>query len=1484
MNRFQQYQPRNFAGWRYPMSICPTSNINISIPPRLHGLVRFIKIASRGKNAIEKNFLSTKNYSHDDPILIQHLESGGNYGVLGSNSLVIIDLDNETLVTHAEPLLPPTFTVLSGSGRGPHRYYRVIGNKGKNVTLVNPQKPDENWGNIQAAGKYVVGPGSIHPSGGSYTVINDIPVTEIAFEELERIFSQFIRVKREINEDDIRRHYGLYSDVFTTITLNDVGCYPVNPIDRGNGEIQGAHPIHGSEGGMNFAINTHKNTFHCFPEGTLVDTPIGLAPIENIKPGDVVYGKNGQYNSVTCTFNRKYTGKLFEIKTGLQEIRVTEGHPILIARCKKCKKEYEPYIACKPNCPRLRKDGKHNCSADPTPEIKWENVEHINPETDFVILPRNETIGEIQFDLKKYRKLGNYKIKTPETIPLNKETAKIFGLYVAEGHVSNGGLQGYKIKKRYLSRVQFTFGIKEEDLAIELKNLIEKWFGVRVQISRYPNRSTILVQFGSTIVARFLHDVFGNGANKKQFGVCLHAKPEILEVLYEYYFKGDGNLRTIVGEMGTRSISKKLTEEVQILLFNLNIHNNSYLSKEHVSYQKNGNKLNNSDIYTVKYPKNRKQVFSWQDKNKNWYIPIKSVDWSEFSGVVYNIETEDHTYQIPFVVHNCYRHESGGGPLEWLAISEGIIDCADAGPGCLRGDKFKAVLEIAKERGFKISLPKKLPPRRPKILTDETTPPPRPPTPTPAEHTCEQNSSYEDVEDYFSQSEQIVDPEPPIDHAPVGEPRITVLEAIPDQIPDADILLLDAPPRLGKTHRVVTWAASLYHTANMITTSHSIVEQQLRIFRENKNAWSTAVHLEGKDRCCIKKDQDSCKLCEYYPFDGENFLDIRQYVKDQLNDKKILTKENVNKNTGVMYCPYYILRHAEPFADYCFTVVANLDKVSKRECTFIDEDPAIDHFFANSVDLIDASFHQSSASATSKLEERWKGIEKYKEYLENHRHEGRKFLLRAIEILEQFRAILNVENMTRETKQSLIEQLNAIDTTLPELTIEPYKLIDHVKRFELPDTFSPYVEALIYQYTPKKFIWSGSNPTTLHMVAVADQLTRPIPEGKIVVIGSTRAELFVRAVHQTYNRSYKVIRIPNFPYSEWFAFLVVREETTRSGKRLIEQVLKKSSRTNELYRYPMLVLTGSEKHQRRLKSILGGIAHSSSDENRIGQLWNKRGGFINIFYQNSVISRGIDVDFYNMMVLYTSDFATPYWSARLEVARENHDVDDAEFARSIIDAITVDETTNSVLRISPVRTTQDSLVRIVILTDNDLWKIKPDVIAGSLLKPVDADFFDTPRWEQILETRRLGLHDIWQDPSDPAVIAQGLHELRPPNLSQFERMITGSTELAPREWRRNHNPAHLTHIEGEIRKRLQHGQAHGSRISEIALVNYVVRRKSSRDKRLEDAFTPETILRILQDMVRSGEIIREYENNRSMLSLRERYVPPDIGNSDQFDV
>ena len=54
----------------------------------------------------------------------------------------------------------------------------------------------------------------------------------------------------------------------------------------------------------------------------------------------------------------------------------------------------------------------------------------------------------------------------------------------------------------------------------------------------------------------------------------------------------------------------------------------------------------------------------------------------------------------------CRRHETGGGPLEALAVATGIIDCSEARPGCLRDKKIWAqVMAELRSRNYDVAPP-----------------------------------------------------------------------------------------------------------------------------------------------------------------------------------------------------------------------------------------------------------------------------------------------------------------------------------------------------------------------------------------------------------------------------------------------------------------------------------------------------------------------------------------------------------------------------------------------------------------------------------------------------------------------------------------------------------------------------------------------------------------------------------------------------------
>lgn len=52
-------------------------------------------------------------------------------------------------------------------------------------------------------------------------------------------------------------------------------------------------------------------------------------------------------------------------------------------------------------------------------------------------------------------------------------------------------------------------------------------------------------------------------------------------------------------------------------------------------------------------------------------------------------------------VWKCFRCDSGGGPLELLAVMMGLIECDEAGPGCLKGHR-QAIYEELRRRGYEV--------------------------------------------------------------------------------------------------------------------------------------------------------------------------------------------------------------------------------------------------------------------------------------------------------------------------------------------------------------------------------------------------------------------------------------------------------------------------------------------------------------------------------------------------------------------------------------------------------------------------------------------------------------------------------------------------------------------------------------------------------------------------------------------------------------
>jgi len=153
---------------------------------------RFLKIRPKGKEPAGGSLKwQENNYQWNDTEFMEYVSYGGNYGIIGGyGNLILIDSDSEE-ITKITDNMPETFTVKTGSPEPYKKHYFYIADHPiKPIRLTKTNLGD--LGDIRSVGQYVVGAGSIHPSGNKYKVIKDIPISKITEEEIRKIFKDYI--------------------------------------------------------------------------------------------------------------------------------------------------------------------------------------------------------------------------------------------------------------------------------------------------------------------------------------------------------------------------------------------------------------------------------------------------------------------------------------------------------------------------------------------------------------------------------------------------------------------------------------------------------------------------------------------------------------------------------------------------------------------------------------------------------------------------------------------------------------------------------------------------------------------------------------------------------------------------------------------------------------------------------------------------------------------------------------------------------------------------------------------------------------------------------------------------------------------------------------------------------------------------------------------------------------------------------------------
>lgn len=203
-------------------------------------------------------------------MLNAYLEAGSGYGIACAGDLAVIDIDDLDWMDNIASNLPPTLWQRTGSREGIHLFYYVPGlNTRITLYYMSAAYPADDlskkWTHIGEVKcdphGYVVGPGSVHPSGNKYGPIQGDEIATITEEQLREALAPFIKPETTSSED-YRYDEQELDDQYDVHSLYEITPDDVLPHLKPGNRVP--HPVHGSDTGANFMKNDDGETFMCW--------------------------------------------------------------------------------------------------------------------------------------------------------------------------------------------------------------------------------------------------------------------------------------------------------------------------------------------------------------------------------------------------------------------------------------------------------------------------------------------------------------------------------------------------------------------------------------------------------------------------------------------------------------------------------------------------------------------------------------------------------------------------------------------------------------------------------------------------------------------------------------------------------------------------------------------------------------------------------------------------------------------------------------------------------------------------------------------------------------------------------------------------------------------------------------------------------------------------------------------------------------------